>query len=82
MVPVGYVVTLTILISFTRITELRRDLQAKIGTMTKTGINIGPTIENYGGETFLSQEVTISLLQESKNAFKRCHVVSNALSYI
>lgn len=43
--------------------------------MTKTGINIGPAIENYGGETFLSQEVTISVLQESKNAFKRCHVV-------
>ena len=44
--------------------------------MTKTNINIGPAIENYGGQTFLSQEVTISLLQEAKNAFKRCHVVS------
>lgn len=59
-----------------RLTELRRDLQAKIGTMTKTNINIGPAIENFGGETFLSQEVTISLLQEAKNAFKRCQVVS------
>lgn len=57
------------------LSELRRDLQTKIGTMTKTGINIGPAIENYGGETFLSQEVTISVLQESKNAFKRCHVL-------
>ncbi|KAJ8308969.1 hypothetical protein KUTeg_013843 [Tegillarca granosa] len=56
-----------------------RDLQAKIGTMTKTNINIGPAIENYGGETFLSQEVTISILQETKNAFKRCQVLSSSL---
>jgi hypothetical protein len=47
--------------------------------MTKTGIHIGPAIENYGGETFLSQEVTISILQESKNAFKRCHVVCKCI---
>lgn len=60
------------------LTELRRDLQAKIGTMTKTNINIGPAIENFGGETFLSQEVTISLLQEAKNAFKRCQVLSSS----
>ncbi|OWF53753.1 exocyst complex component 5-like [Mizuhopecten yessoensis] len=60
------------------LSELRRDLQAKIGTMTKTNINIGPAIENFGGETFLSQEVTISLLQEAKNAFKRCKVLSSS----
>ena len=53
--------------------DFRRDIQAKIGT--KTNINLGPTIENYGGETFLSQEVAINLLQESKMAFKRCQVV-------
>ncbi len=53
--------------------EFRRDLQNVIGT--KANINLGPTIENYGGETFLSQEVAINLLQESKLAFKRCQVV-------
>ena len=58
---------------FYRIHEFRRDLQNVIGT--KANINLGPTIENYGGETFLSQEVAINLLQESKLAFKRCQVV-------
>ncbi|KAK2157907.1 hypothetical protein NP493_1841g00023 [Ridgeia piscesae] len=52
----------------------RRDLQAVIGT--KANLNLGPTIENYDGETFLSQEVTINLLQESKLAFKRCNALS------
>lgn len=60
------------------ISELRRDLQAKLGTMTKANINIGPAIEDYGGETFLSQEVTISLLQEAKCAFKRCQMLSSS----
>ncbi|KAK2162172.1 hypothetical protein LSH36_102g02090 [Paralvinella palmiformis] len=55
--------------------EFRRDLQAVIGA--KTNINIGPTIENYGGETFLSQEVAINVLQESKLAFKRCKLLSS-----
>ncbi|KAL5008482.1 hypothetical protein ScPMuIL_014063 [Solemya velum] len=59
------------------LSELRRDLQAKIGTVTKANINIGPTIENYGGETFLSQEVAINILQETKMAFKRCQVLSS-----
>jgi hypothetical protein len=51
---------------------LRRDLQAVIGT--RANFNIAQ-IENYGGETFLSEEVAISLLQESKLAFKRCELV-------
>jgi len=55
--------------------ELRRDLQAMIGT--KANLNLGPTIENYGGETFLSQEVAINILQESKLAFKRCEALSS-----
>ncbi|ELU10626.1 hypothetical protein CAPTEDRAFT_182979 [Capitella teleta] len=54
--------------------DLRRDLQAVIGA--KANLNLGPTIENYGGETFLSQEVAINLLQESKLAFKRCQNLS------
>ena len=57
-----------------RIHEFRRDLQAVIGA--KANLNLGPTIQNYGGETFLSQEVAVNLLQESKLAFQRCQVVS------
>ena len=56
--------------------ELRRDLQAKIADVTKANINFGAVVENYGGETFLSQEVSINILQETKEAFKRCFLVS------
>ncbi|KAK3600903.1 hypothetical protein CHS0354_013280 [Potamilus streckersoni] len=58
------------------LSELRRDIQAKIVNVTQANINIGPTIENYGGETFLSQEVAINILQETKLALKRCKVLS------
>ncbi|CAL1536919.1 unnamed protein product [Lymnaea stagnalis] len=54
--------------------ELKRDIQAKLGTVTKSG----PTIENFGGETFLSQEVAINILQDTKNAFKRCQMLSSS----
>lgn len=53
--------------------ELRRDLQAVIGT--RTNINIAQ-IEDYGGETFLSEEVAIALLQRSKLALERCRTLS------
>ncbi|KAJ9578780.1 hypothetical protein L9F63_004988 [Diploptera punctata] len=53
--------------------DLRRDLQAVIGT--RANFNIAQ-IENYGGETFLSEEVAIALLQESKLAFRRCEMLS------
>ena len=53
--------------------ELRRDLQNVLGA--KANINLGPTIENYAGETFLSHEVAINIMQETKLAFKRCQVV-------
>ncbi|KAL1114999.1 hypothetical protein AAG570_007822 [Ranatra chinensis] len=53
--------------------ELRRDIQAVIGT--RANINI-VQIEDYGGETFLSEEVAISILQEAKLAFQRCRVLS------
>ncbi|KAK7104250.1 exocyst complex component 5-like [Littorina saxatilis] len=52
--------------------DLKRDIQAKIGTVTKAGQGV----ENFGGETFLSQEVAINILQETKNAFRRCQVLS------
>ena len=58
-----------------RISELRRDLQAAI--ITKANLHIGPAVENYGGETFLSQEVAINIMQEYKLAFKRCEMVGN-----
>lgn len=53
--------------------DLRRDIQAVIGT--RANFNIAQ-IENYGGETFLSEEVAIALLQESKLAFRRCEPLS------
>ena len=56
------------------ISDIRRNIQDVVGT--KVNINIGPMAENYGGETFLSEEVAISLLQETKQAFKRCQMVS------
>ncbi|XP_033227163.1 exocyst complex component 5 isoform X2 [Belonocnema kinseyi] len=53
--------------------ELRRDLQAVLGT--RTNINIAQ-IEDYGGETFLSEELAINLLQRSKLAFQRSSLLS------
>ncbi|GJQ76380.1 hypothetical protein Trydic_g2098 [Trypoxylus dichotomus] len=53
--------------------ELRRDIQAVIGT--RTNLNIAQ-IEDYGGETFLSEELAISILQDTKLAFQRCHLLS------
>ncbi|KAI6214496.1 hypothetical protein M3Y94_00275400 [Aphelenchoides besseyi] len=44
--------------------ELKRDVQARL-----------LTVENYGGETFLSEEVAINILQEFKNAFARCNLL-------
>ncbi|RWS09744.1 exocyst complex component 5-like protein, partial [Dinothrombium tinctorium] len=67
------------------IQELKRDLQAKIG---RANINIGtlaninivtPTIDHTGGETFLSEEVAINILQETKLASQRCHTLSKQL---
>lgn len=57
-----------------RFHDLRRDVQALIGT--RANINIAQ-IEDYGGETFLSEELAINLLQESKAAFRRCRLVRN-----
>ncbi|CAH1793026.1 unnamed protein product [Owenia fusiformis] len=58
-----------------RIHDFRREFQAVIGQ--KANINIGPSIENYGGETFLSHETVINVLQETKFAFKRCQALSS-----
>lgn len=53
--------------------DLRRDLQAVIGT--RANINIAQ-IENYGGETFLSEELAITIFQDTKQAFQRCQLLS------
>ncbi|KAL0270096.1 UNVERIFIED_CONTAM: hypothetical protein PYX00_007615 [Menopon gallinae] len=53
--------------------DLRRDLQAVIGA--RTNINIAQ-IEDYGGETFVSEEIAIAILQESKFSFQRCQLLS------
>jgi hypothetical protein len=57
------------------VSELKRDMAGLIAS--KTNFTIGDVV-NYGGETFLSEEVAISLLQESKEAFRRCQVLSKA----
>lgn len=49
--------------------ELRRDLQAVIGT--RANINIAQ-IENYGGETFLSEQLVQKMLNDAKTSFLRC----------
>ncbi|CAB0002503.1 unnamed protein product [Nesidiocoris tenuis] len=53
--------------------EIRREMQALVGT--RANINIAQ-IEDYGGETFLSEEVCIAILEEAKTAFGRCQVLS------
>lgn len=58
----------------TRFQELRRDLQTVI--KTRTNFNI-MHIENYGGETFLSENVATSLLQEFNHSLDRCLTVFN-----
>ncbi|XP_038046156.1 exocyst complex component 5-like isoform X2 [Patiria miniata] len=54
-----------------------QDLQHKL--RTKTTLNIGssgPQVD-FKGETFLSQEIALNLLNESKQAFNRCQLLSN-----
>lgn len=60
-------------IYFIRFQDLRRDLQAKLAA--RTNLNIAQ-IEDYGGETFLSEELAINILQESKVALNRCLMVN------
>ena len=45
--------------------ELKRDIQARL-----------LSVENFGNETFLSEEVAINILQETKNAFTRCNFLA------
>uniref|UniRef100_A0A1A9VR06 Exocyst complex component 5 n=1 Tax=Glossina austeni TaxID=7395 RepID=A0A1A9VR06_GLOAU len=57
-----------------RFQELKRDMQVLIGT--RANINIAQ-IEDYGGETFLSEELAIKMLQEANAALKRCRLLCN-----
>ena len=40
----------------------------------RTNLSLGPVIDNHG-ETFLSPELVVNLLQETRHAFERCHRV-------
>lgn len=54
---------------------MRRDLQAVIVAKT------GAAWETHGGETFLSEQIAVSILDETKQALIRCHTVSAAISF-
>lgn len=41
----------------------------------RTNLSLGPIIDTHG-ETFLSPELVVNLLQETRHAFERCHRVS------
>ncbi|XP_067151228.1 exocyst complex component 5 isoform X3 [Apteryx mantelli] len=51
-----------------------QDLKERI--RQRTNLPLGPSIDTHG-ETFLSQEVVVNLLQETKQAFERCHRLSD-----
>ncbi|VVC29722.1 Hypothetical protein CINCED_3A010914 [Cinara cedri] len=55
--------------------ELRRDLQTVISTRTNFNIM---HIEDYGGETFLSENVAIAFLQEFNQSLERCCTLSTS----
>lgn len=58
-----------------------QDLKERI--RQRTNLPLGPSIDTHG-ETFLSQEVVVNLLQETKQAFERCHrvrIIVNLLIY-
>ncbi|XP_040583269.1 exocyst complex component 5 [Lepeophtheirus salmonis] len=54
--------------------DLKREFQGVIAS--KANINI--EMDSYGGETFLSEEVAINILQLTKMAFRRCQVLSTS----
>ena len=55
--------------------ELKRDIGGFIAS--KANINIMDTV-SYGGETFLSEEFAINILQLTKTAFRRCQILSTS----
>jgi len=53
--------------------DIKRDIRGFLAS--KANINI--EMLSYGGETFLSEELAINLLQLTKNAFRRAQVLSS-----
>lgn len=49
-----------------------QDLKERI--RQRTNLSLGPVIDTHG-ETFLSPELVVNLLQETRHAFERCHRV-------
>ncbi|CAD5123845.1 DgyrCDS12151 [Dimorphilus gyrociliatus] len=58
------------------LSEFRRDIQEMIGT--KANLDFGLKLENYGGETFLDDTVSASLIQETKSAITRCQTLTGS----
>lgn len=54
--------------SFYSIQELKERIRQR------TNLSLGPIIDTHG-ETFLSPELVVNLLQETRHAFERCHRV-------
>lgn len=54
--------------SFYSIQELKERIRQR------TNLPLGPIIDTHG-ETFLSPELVVNLLQETRHAFERCHRV-------
>lgn len=51
-----------------------QDLKERI--RQRTNLQLGPSIDTHG-ETLLSQEVVVNLLQETRHAFQRCNKLSD-----
>lgn len=65
------------------IQELKRDLQAKIGRANINIANLNITVsgnEGFSGDTLISEEVAINILQETKLALNRCTLLSKPQS--
>jgi len=53
--------------------ELKRDIHGLIAA--RTNINLADVVD-YGGKTFLSEDMAIMLIQETREAFRRCQILS------
>ena len=54
------------------------EFKIELKTLANKTAHINFETVSYGGETFLCEEVAISLLQLTKDAFRRCQVLSNS----
>jgi len=57
-----------------RLQDLKRDLHGFIAA--RANIALGGEPVSHGGETFLSEEIAVGILQLTKNAFMRCQALS------